>query len=62
MAKKVSFGDKVRGKKDETKDVHIKLVRSRISKRTGGLKFSEEVIGVSPEENLDKYVEALLKQ
>lgn len=62
MAKKVSFGDKVRGKKDHNKDVHIKLVRSRVSKRTGGIRFSEEIIGVSPEENLDKYVAGLLKQ
>lgn len=60
MAKKVSFGDKVRGGKSDKTEVHIKIVRSKFSKRTGGVRFTDEIIGVPIEENLENFVKNLM--
>lgn len=50
MAKKQSFGDKVKGKK-EGQAKTIKLVYSVKSEKTGQWRFSEKFVQVRPDEN-----------
>ncbi len=50
MAKKQSFGDKVKGKKDG-KSKTIKFVYSVKSDKTGQWRFSEKFVQVGPEDD-----------
>ena len=48
MAKKQTFGDKL--SKNDNKNISIKLIRSKISDKTGSIRFYEDLISV-PEGN-----------
>ena len=58
MAKKQSFGDKVDGK--DAAKIHIKLIRSGRSEKTGALRFNEEMIQIPDGKNADAIVNELL--
>ncbi len=60
MAKKQSFGDKVKGKKD-VKTKTIKLVYSVRSEKTGQWRFSEKFVQVTPDDNEAKVLEEAMK-
>lgn len=60
MAKKQSFGDKVKGKK-EVKTKTIKLVYSVRSEKTGQWRFSEKFVQVSSDEDEAKVLEEAMK-
>ncbi len=55
MAKQTTFADKMK-KKEGLDKVHVKIVRSSISKETGGVRFSEEIVGIPTDESIDKFV------
>ena len=58
MAKKQSFSDKT-GRKAEVK-IHIKLIRSGRSNKTGALRFNEEMIRIPDDKSADGVVKELL--
>ena len=58
MSKKQSFGDKV-GKQLTNKN-YIKLIRSGRSKKTGALRFNEEMIQIPDGKIADTIVKELL--
>ena len=57
MAKKQTFGDKVGKQKSSSKN-HIKLIRSGRSKKSGALRFYEEMVRVPD----DKSAESVAKE
>ncbi len=58
MAKKQTFGDKVKaGKKSGPQKVYVKVVRSLKTKDQQGVRFAEEMIGIPAEENVKSYLE-----
>ena len=61
MAKKQSFSDKTTGKQKNTKN-RIKLIRSFISKKTGSVRFSEDMLSVpegsTPESTIKQFIES----
>ena len=59
MAKKQSFGDKVGKLKSSSKN-HIKLIRSGKSKKTGALRFYEEMVRIPDGKSADAFVKELL--
>ena len=59
MAKKQSFGDKVK-KNEGTGKKHIKLIRTGRAAKSGALRFYEEIVCVSDGENADSVVKKLL--
>ena len=59
MAKKQSFGDKV-GKQKGTGKNHIKLIRAGRAKKSGALRFYEEMVCVPDGKNADSIVKELL--
>ncbi len=62
MAKKQTFGDKVKGQDSKSQKTYIKIVKMMNSDKTAGVRFSEEIIGVSPDENIDNYVKKYLTE
>ena len=58
MAKKQSFSDKT-GRKTETK-IHIKLIRSGRSDKTGALRFNEEMVHIPDGKSAAVVVKELL--
>ena len=61
MAKKQAFGDKV-GKKRGTGKNHIKVIRASRAKKSGALRFYEEIVRVPEGKNADSIVKELLTQ
>ena len=59
MAKKQSFGEKVRHTKKSSKN-HIMLIRSGRSDKTGALRFNGEMLFVPEGKNADGLVKELL--
>ena len=61
MAKKLSFGDKV-GKQKNLVIKHIKLIRADRSKKSGALRFYEEMVCIPEGKNADSVVKDLLSK
>ncbi len=61
MAKKQSFGDKVGKGSQKEQKVHVKLVRVGDSKKSGGIRFAEEIVGVPTGENLINFLADYVK-
>ena len=59
MAKKQSFGDKVK-KNQGTEKNYIKLIRTGRAVKSGALRFYEEMVCVSDGKNADSVVKELL--
>ena len=59
MAKKQSFVDKVNNNKETGKN-HIKLIRTGRAKKSGALRFYEEMVCVPDGKNADSVVKELL--
>ena len=60
MAKKQTFGDKVGGKNSQKS--YIKLIRSGRSKKTGSIRFNEEMVCIPDGKNADAVVKDLLSK
>jgi len=60
MAKKQSFGDKT-NKENKKSKIYVKIVRTKLNSKGSGIKFNEEMLGVSPDENLDKCISTYLE-
>ena len=60
MAKKQTFGDKVSGKKQSTGKDHIKLIRSGIAKKSGALRFYQQMIKIPEGKNPDVVIKDIL--
>ena len=58
MAKKQSFGDKVKKGSEVEKKKYVKVIRSTRAKGKNSLKFNEKMLGISG----DKSVEAAVKE
>ena len=58
MAKKQSFGDKVKKGSEVEKKKYVKVIRSIRAKRKNSLKFNEQMLTISG----DKSVEAAVKE
>ena len=58
MAKKQSFGDKVKKGSEVEKKKYVKVIRSTRAKGKNSLKFNEQMLGISG----DKSVEAAVKE
>ena len=58
MAKKQSFSDKT-GRKTDV-NIHIKLIRSGRSDKTGALRFNEEMVQIPEGKSADSIVKELL--
>ena len=60
MAKKQTFGDKIN--KNDNKNICIKLIRSKISDKTGAIRFYEDIIaipeGISPENIIKEFIQS----
>jgi len=60
MAKKQTFGDKL--SKNDNKNISIKLIRSKISDKTGSIRFYEDLIsipeGKSPENVIKEFIQS----
>ena len=59
MAKKQTFGDKTKKGENKSKS-YVKIVRAKLNSKTSRLKFNEEMVGISPDENIDKYISSYL--
>ncbi|MBC8213147.1 MAG: hypothetical protein ISR90_05355 [Candidatus Marinimicrobia bacterium] len=62
MAKKQTFGDKVKGQDSKKQNTYIKIVKAVTPDSASGIRFSEEIIGVSPDENVDNFVKKYLTE
>ena len=58
MAKKQSFSDKTSNK--ESVKIHIKLIRSGRSIKTGALRFNEEMVHIPDDKSVDVVLKELL--
>ena len=60
MAKKQTFGDKTT-KGDKKSKSYVKVVRTKLNSKSSGLKFNEEILAISTDENLDKSISNYLE-
>ena len=59
MAKKQTFSSKV--SKDTVKKNTIKLIRSKISKSSGSVRFSEDIVQVPDGESTEKFIKEFIQ-
>ena len=60
MAKKQTFGDKL-NKADGNKKTSIKLIRSKISEKTGSIRFYEDIISIPEGKSPDGYIKEFIQ-
>jgi hypothetical protein len=59
MAKKQTFGDKM-AKHGKDQKTYVKIVKSKKSDQSGGVRFNEEVVGIPSGENVENFVKKFL--
>lgn len=59
MAKNQAFGDKTKKSSAKGK-TYLKIIRTSKSSDSGGIRFNAEMVGVPPEENVDKFIKSYL--
>ena len=63
MAKKQTFGDKVnKGSESDAKKKYIKVIRSIRSKDNNALRFSEQMLAIDGNKNLDVAVKEIFNK
>ena len=62
MAKKQTFGDKVKKESGEISLKHVKVISVKRSEVNNALKFNEQMLAISGDKNPDSAVKEFLKR